>query len=451
MKILIVDDEKNIRLTLSEILGDEGHQTISAETGEKALALLAKDKVKIVILDVKLPGIDGIEVFKEIKNSHPDLEVLMISGHSDISTAVEAVKLGAYDFLEKPLYLAKVLTAVRNIEEKHKLLIKVDQTETDKMMKYRMAGESPQMQKVREFIEKVGLTDSKVLIRGESGTGKELAAYAIHHKSHRKGGPFIKFNSAAIPNELVESELFGHEKGAFTGADQHKLGKLEIADGGTLFLDEIGDMNINAQAKILRVIQEGMFEHVGSNKTIEIDVRILAATNQNLEKMIEEGKFREDLYFRINVVPITLPPLREREGDIESLTNYFLKYYAYELKVQEKKFSPTAIKRLKTYHFPGNVRELKNLIERLYILKSDDIITEDDIAQHIISPNKKQSHYDFIDTKTFNKAKREFEVQYLTEQLKKFGWSISKTARQLGMHQPNLSRKINELKIKREI
>lgn len=450
MKILVVDDEKNIRATLTDILTDEGYDVLSVETGEKALSLLSRERVDLVILDVKLPGLDGIQVFKETRKSQPDLDVLMISGHSGIETAVEAVKSGAYDFLEKPLSMAKILTAARNIAEKRKLLTRIHQGESVEQSKYRLIGESPQIAKVRELIRKVAPTNSKVLIRGESGTGKELVAYAIHQQSNRKEGPFIKFNSAAIPNELVESELFGHEKGAFTGADQQKLGKLEIANGGTLFLDEIGDMNASAQAKILRVIQESMFERVGGHKTIEIDVRIIAATHKNLENMIQEGTFREDLYFRLEVVPITIPPLREREGDIETLTEYFLEQYAMEFKAATKRIERRALDRLKAYPFPGNVRELRNLIERWYILTASDVISEEDVIPFIAGKSGRESEeVPLFETGDFKHAKKEFEIRYLKSQLEKYSWNISAVARQLGMQQPNLSRKIKELGIKR--
>ena len=451
MKILVVDDEKNIRTTLTDILSDEGYEVISADTGEKALEKLSHEGVDLVILDVKLPGIDGIEVFKTIGKSHPDLDVLMISGHSGIETAVHAVKLGAYDFLEKPLSMAKILTAARNIAEKQRLLTKIQEGKSVEQSRYRLVGESAQMATVRELIRKAAPTRSKVLIRGESGTGKELVAYAIHQQSKREEGPFVKFNSAALPNELVESELFGHEKGAFTGADRLRPGKLETADGGTLFLDEIGDMSTSAQAKILRVIQEGMFERVGSHQTLEIDVRIIAATHKNLEEMIQEGTFREDLYYRLNVVPIIIPPLREREGDIKILTDYFLQQFAIEFKAVTKQIDRGALDRLNRYPFPGNVRELKNLVERLYILTASDRITENDLVPFITGETRRETvTAQLLETEDYKVAKREFEIRYLTAQLKKHNWNNSEAARQLGIRQPNLSRKIKELGIHRD-
>lgn len=450
MNILIVDDEKNIRRTLTDILQDEGYNVTTSESGEEALNLLSNNFFDLIFLDVKLPGIDGIEVLKRVKKDYTGLDVIVISGHSTIKIAVQAVKMGAYDFLEKPLSLHKIVISAKNIAEKRKLFQKFQQESKDIESQYRMIGVSPEFCKTLELINKVSATNSKVLIIGESGTGKELVAFAIHNQSARKDTPFVKFNSAAIPNELVESELFGHEKGAFTGADKQKLGKLEIAHEGTLFLDEIGDMNLNAQAKILRVIQEGKFERVGSNKTITIDVRILAATNKDLEKMIESGEFREDLFYRLNVIPINIPPLRDRKTDIPVLLNYYLDYFAAELKVHPKKFSSSALKLLQNYSFPGNIRELRNLVERLYILTSEDIISGNDVEPHIrIVSESKGENLSFLETKSYSEAKNEFESYYLTKQLEKFNWSISTTAEKLGLQQSNLSRKIKELGIEK--
>ena len=448
MKILIVDDEINIRMTLKDILEDEGYETCLAGTGEKAIKIASKENIDMIILDVKLPGIDGIETFKRIHEDKPELDVLMISGHSDISTAVSAVKIGAYDFIEKPLSMIKILTAVRNIKEKQSLKNKVVQEENAQYEKNKLIGESSQIKSVISLIEKVAPTDSKVLIRGESGTGKELVAYAIHHNSVRNRKPFIKFNSAAIPSSLVESELFGHEKGAFTGADTKKLGKLEQANNGTLFLDEIGDMDLSVQAKILRVIQEGTFERVGGNKTINIDVRLIAATHKNLEEMVQDGTFRNDLFYRLNVFPIPIPPLRERERDIEVLTEHFLEYYSQEFKTLKKTILPSAMEKLAQYSLPGNVRELKNIIERLCILVTNDFITKDDITPHLLM-KKSSSELDIaaIGGQSFKEVKFNFEKKFLQQQLKQYHWNISLIAKKLGIQQPNLSRKIKELGI----
>ena len=446
MKILIVDDEINIRMTLKDILEDEGYETCTAGTGEKAIIIASKENIDMIILDVKLPGIDGIETFTKIHKDKPELDVLMISGHSDISTAVSAVKIGAYDFLEKPLSMIKILTAVRNIKEKQSLKNKVVQEENAQYEKNKLIGESSQIKNVLSLIDKVAPTDSKVLIRGESGTGKELVAFAIHHNSTRNRKPFIKFNSAAIPSSLVESELFGHEKGAFTGADTKKLGKLEQANNGTLFLDEIGDMDLSVQAKILRVIQEGTFERVGGNQTINIDVRLIAATHKDLEGMVQKGTFRNDLFYRLNVVPISIPSLREREGDIEILTEHFLEYYSQEFNTQKKTMLPSAMENLTRYSLPGNVRELKNIIERLCILVTKDFITKDDIAPHLLLKNADLGSDDLkIEGKSFKEVKFNFEKKFLQQQLKQYHWNISLIAKKLGIQQPNLSRKIKEL------
>jgi len=449
MKILIVDDERNIRLTLKNILEDEGYAAVTVPSGEEALKHFSLDNFGLIILDVKLPGMDGVETLKALKKTNPDQAVIMISGHSGIETAVEAVKLGAYDFLEKPIAMAKILTVTRNIVERNRLINRVDLEGSEKNSAYQLIGASPQMQQLDDLVKAAARTDSKVLIRGESGTGKELVAYNLHHHSLRKEDPFIKFNSAAIPDELVESELFGYEKGAFTGAEKQKLGKLELADGGTLFLDEIGDMNLKAQAKVLRVIQDGTLERVGGGKTIKIDVRILAATNQPLEEMVKKGTFREDLFYRLNVVPMDLPPLRERAGDVTLLVNHYLIYFSNDLKLNLKSFSEPALKILENHPFPGNVRELRNLIERLYILVSNDCITEKDVRPHLISDEKTSSNYPFLKTQSLSDAKKAFEIHYLTEKLKRHNWNISEVSRILGIHQPNLSRKIKALGIKR--
>ncbi len=450
MKILVIDDEKNIRVSLQSILEDEGYDVTTAETGEDGLQMLGSNGVDLVLLDVKLPGMNGMEVLDKIQESQSDTDVIMISGHSDIRTAVDAVKKGAYDFLEKPLSLPKIIVSARNIAEKQRLSHRFQQEKEDLDAKYRIIGESSEMNRVRDLIHKVAKQESKVLIRGESGTGKELVAYAIHANSVRRRGPFGKFNCAAIPNELVESELFGYEKGAFTGAEQRKLGKLELANEGTLFLDEIGDMNLDAQAKVLRVIQEGKFERVGGNETIDIDVRILAATNKNLEELIKTGGFREDLFYRLNVIPIDLPPLRERHGDIPVLLDYYLEYFAHDLKTEKKQFTDDALERLETYDFPGNIRELRNLVERLYILSSGSEITKKDVEANLKSSSQSGSQqYGFLETKDFSEVRKEFEVYYLTKQLEKYDWNISEVAEHLGMAQPNLSRKIKQLEIEK--
>jgi two-component system, NtrC family, nitrogen regulation response regulator NtrX len=446
IKILIIDDEKNIRLTLRDILEDEGHHVLEAGTGEDGLALLKNENVDLVLLDVRLPGMDGIEVLKGIREIDETLDVIMISGHATVGTAVDALRIGAYDFLEKPLSLARVKLAIRNLSEKQTLAKRsavIQQTQKDK---YRLVGTSPQIEQVLETARRVGPTSAKVLIRGESGTGKELVAHAIHAASPRAEDAFVKFNAAAIPSELVESELFGHEKGAFTGAVGQKKGKIEMANSGTLFLDEIGDMSLSAQAKILRVLEDGKFERVGGTQTQSVDIRLLAATNKHLEEMVSEGGFREDLFYRLNVVPINLPPLREREGDIKTLLNHFLAHYAAELNLFPKQFSRDAMNMLVGYPFPGNIRELRNLIERLYILSPNDEIDLPEVKPHLNQVVSAEGDAAiFAETRPFAEAKRMFEERFLESQLRQHAGNISRTANSLGMQQSNLSRKLKEL------
>ncbi|MBT4034376.1 MAG: sigma-54-dependent Fis family transcriptional regulator [Candidatus Marinimicrobia bacterium] len=446
IKILIIDDEKNIRLTLRDILEDEGHHVLEAGTGEDGLALLKNENVDLVLLDVRLPGMDGIEVLKGIREIDETLDVIMISGHATVGTAVDALRIGAYDFLEKPLSLARVKLAIRNLSEKQTLAKRsavIQQTQKDK---YRLVGTSPQIEQVLETARRVGPTSAKVLIRGESGTGKELVAHAIHAASPRAEDAFVKFNAAAIPSELVESELFGHEKGAFTGAVGQKKGKIEMANSGTLFLDEIGDMSLSAQAKILRVLEDGKFERVGGTQTQSVDIRLLAATNKHLEEMVSEGGFREDLFYRLNVVPINLPPLREREGDIKTLLNHSLAHYAAELNLFPKQFSRDAMNMLVGYPFPGNIRELRNLIERLYILSPNDEIDLPEVKPHLNQVVSAEGDAAiFAETRPFAEAKRMFEERFLESQLRQHAGNISRTANSLGMQQSNLSRKLKEL------
>ncbi len=446
--ILVVDDEKNIRLTLADILTDEGHRILEAGTAEDGLSLVRKETVNLILLDVRLPGMDGLEALKEFKKIDPDLDIIMISGHGTVSTAVQALQLGAYDFLEKPLSLARVQVAIRNLKEKQSLHNKAEASADRQRQQYQLVGQSPQMRAVLDTAQRVGPTGAKVLIRGESGTGKELVAHAIHAASRRADGPFVKFNAAAIPTELVESELFGHEKGAFTGAVAQKKGKIEVADGGTLFLDEIGDMSQSAQAKILRVLEDGRFERVGSTQTRSVDIRLLAATNKPLEEMVSQGQFREDLFYRLNVVPIQLPPLRDRQGDVRLLLDHFLKYYAGELAILEKHFSRDALHMLEQYAFPGNIRELRNLVERLYILAPGEEVTLSDVQPHLNQvAGPSSSGGSLSETMAFAEARRLFETEYLSRQLERHGGNISRTAASLGLQQSNLSRKLKELGI----
>ncbi len=450
MKVLIIDDEKNICHTLQGILEDERYMVACALSGREGVKAFDEFEPDALLLDVKLQDISGIDILDGVMKSDHRVPVIMISGNSNISDAVKAIKLGAFDFLEKPLSLPKVRVTVKKALEFRQLTLQMAQLREQSEREWNMVGESKVMQELQQVIGRVAPSGAKILIRGESGTGKELIARAIHNRSPRFNLPFIKFNSAAIPRELVESELFGYERGAFTGAVGSKRGKLEEADGGTLFLDEIGDMDLAAQAKILRVIQEGEFERVGSNKTHRIDVRVIAATNKDLEAMVADGSFREDLFYRLNVVPVISPTLRERKEDIPLLIGYFSTCMAGELKTPVKTFAPDALACLQQMSFPGNVRELKNLVERIYILSDQKTVTRSvlDVCGSSSAPGTRPDDLAFWnETAPFTQKKREFETRYFSIQLRLHGGSVSKTAEALGLQQSNLSRKLHELGI----
>jgi len=383
-----------------------------------------------------------LDVLREIKASKPEIIVIMISGHSGIIEAVQAIKLGAFDFLEKPLGIHKVKITIKNAVKLQNISADYQRLKTVFDEKYKIVGESALIKELQAMIAKIAPTDSKVLIRGESGTGKELIAYALHTQSKRANNAFVRFNSAAIPQELVESELFGHEKGAFTGAVKAKSGKLELADEGTLFLDEIGDMTLKTQAKVLRVIQEGEFERVGSTKTKKINTRVIAATHKDLEAMVAAGEFREDLYYRLNVIEIISPPLRERSDDIPLLVEHFLNQLNNEMNLGQKSVTPPAIKELKSRKFTGNVRELRNLLERAYILSEGDVIYSDDLKK--TSKNEHDDNF-WQETDSFKQKRKMFEKRYLKAQLNLHENSVSNTAKALGMQISNLSRKLKEL------
>ncbi len=449
MKILIIDDEKNICITLSQILSDEGYEVQSANCAKDGLSLADEHDADIILLDVKLPDLNGLEVLSRLRKSQPQTPVLMISGNSSIPDAVKAIKLGAFDFLEKPLSLPKVKISIAKAAELFRLTREIERMREEVEQNWNLIGNSRIMQDLEALISRVAPSNAKVLIQGESGTGKELVARLIHARSNRPGKPFIKFNSAAIPRELVESELFGYERGAFTGAQNRKKGKLEEADGGTLFLDEIGDMESAAQAKILRVIQEGEFERVGGNSTHRIDVRIIAATNKDLPVLVQSGSFREDLFYRLNVVPVFAPPLRDRKEDIPLLVNHFAKLVASEMGIKPKQFSAKALELISRPDYPGNVRELKNIVERIFLLCDYQILEPQDIEPFLPGASTGSEQLAFWrETKAYGEKKREFETKYLNTQLQLFGGSVSKTAEALGLQQSNLSRKLQELGIK---
>lgn len=380
--ILIVDDERSIRNSLKDILEHENYTVETAESSHQALDILKQKHFDLVLSDIKMPQMDGVELLEKIKLDFPSIQVIMISGHGDIETAVECIKKGAFDFLQKPLDLNRILVTVRNALDKTNLVIENKKLRKKIYSKYEMIGNSPNILKVHELINKVAPTDARVLITGENGTGKELVAHLIHEKSLRASGPFIEVNCAAIPSELIESELFGHEKGAFTSAIRQKIGKFEQANGGTLFLDEIGDMSLAAQAKVLRALQENKITRVGGEKDINVNVRIIAATNKNLHEEIEKQNFREDLYHRLSVIVIKVPSLNERKDDIPLLVNYFINKICNEYGIPVKTIDEKAIQELQKFNYKGNIRELHNIVERLIIL-SGQYIGIDDIRKYV--------------------------------------------------------------------
>lgn len=379
-KILVIDDEKSIRNTMKEILEYENHTIDVAVDGVDGISMIEGNKYDVIFCDIKMPKMDGIEVLEKVMQISPDSPLVMISGHGNIETAVEAIKKGAFDFIEKPLDLNRILITIRNAMDKKNLITETKILKRKVNRTYDIVGESPAISKILEMIDRVAPTDARVLITGENGTGKELVARWLHEKSNRAGEPFVEVNCAAIPSELIESELFGHEKGAFTSAIKQRKGKFEQADGGTLFLDEIGDMSLSAQAKVLRALQESKITRVGSDKDISVNVRVIAATNKNIKKEIDEATFREDLYHRLSVIIIHVPSLNERKADIPILANHFIKLVCEEYGIPEKNITDDAIKELQKIKWTGNIREFRNVIERLIILCSETIHDKDVLA-----------------------------------------------------------------------
>lgn len=443
--ILVVDDEESIRLSLEGILLDEGFQTISASTGEDAVQIAQEEDPDLILLDIWMPGIDGLETLTRIRKNRPGQQIIMMSGHGTIETAVKATRLGAYDFIEKPLSLDKILLSIQNAMKVGQLVAENRALKAKINKEYEMIGESDPIIQLKKQIAIAAPSNGWVLITGENGTGKELVARAIHHQSGRADQPFIEVNCAAIPEELIESELFGHEKGAFTGATAARKGKFDQANGGTLFLDEIGDMSLKTQAKILRILQERKFERVGGNRTIEVDVRVIAATNKTLETEIREGSFREDLYFRLNVLPFHVSSLKDRKEDIELLACHFLNYFCSQESREIKSMSPEAIKALTRYNWPGNIRELKNLIERMVIMTPEQSITYEHLPASIGNAETDQTDeiaIGDISTNSYREAKELFEKQFLLQKLEENNWNISRTAEEIGLERSNLHRKI---------
>ena len=447
-RILVVDDEANIRYTLKMILEYEGYVFYEAESGWQALEVLEDHpEIDLVLLDIRLPDLDGLKVLAEIKKRPYPPEVIMISGHGTIEMAVEATKLGAFDFLEKPPTRERVLLSLRNALEARKLKFAYHDIKRKAEKSYQIVGQHPLIKNLWQEILKIAPTNATVLILGESGTGKELVARAIHAHSPRAAENFVQVNCAAIPEELIESELFGHEKGAFTGATEKKPGKFELADGGTIFLDEIGDMSLKTQSKVLRVLEEGEVQRVGSSKIIKVDVRVIAATNKDLKKEMKEGRFREDLYFRLNVVPLSVPPLRERKEDIPLLVNYFCERFSEENNFRRKRFSAEALELMMKYPWKGNVRELKNLVERLIILTDKEVIGPEDLPDYIYQ-DREVLLPDLRKVKTLKEFREEAEKNFILYKLKMNNWNVSKTAREIDTPRSNLYKKLEQYGIK---
>ena len=450
--ILIIDDEPGIRTVLRDVLEDEGYTVLAVEDGIRGLAELAAATVDLVFLDVWLPHMGGMDVLKRIREQFPDLEVIMISGHANISLAVQATKMGAFDFLEKPLSLDRTMTVVRNALAIEDLRRENRTLRNSIFMDDRMVGDSKGMRAVRELIAQSAASDSRILIVGENGTGKELVAREIHARSARASGPFVELNCAAIPETLIESELFGHEKGAFTNALQRRRGKVETADHGTLFLDEIADMSLITQAKVLRVLQEMRFERVGGEESLTVDVRVISATNKDIRAEIGRGRFREDLFFRINVVPILVPPLRERLEDLPALVAYFMEKFKRPSAQEPRTVSPEGMRALGGYHWPGNIRELKNFVERVNIMTEEAVISAASVKSFLgaAAPAESSNGISAYEGMTLAEARDDFERELIAARLRENGGNVSRTADALGVYASNLHSKMKKLKMTTE-
>lgn len=443
--ILIVDDEPGIRESLRGVLEDEGFAVETAATGEACLKLVGGKNFACILLDIWLgKGIDGLETLKRLREEGNDSAVVMISGHGNIETAVKSTKLGAFDFIEKPLSLDRTVVTVKNAVRQRELERANEQLQKNLADEYVMVGESIGMRALRKQIAIVAPSDGRVLISGESGTGKELVARAIHSQSKRKGSPFVEINSAAIPEELVESELFGHAKGAFSGANTAKKGKFEVADGATLFLDEIGDMSARVQAKMLRVLEEQRFEPVGSNTPVKVDVRVISATNKRLEDLIDNGNFRHDLFYRLNVIPFQVPPLRERLEDVPLLVEHFNNRFSADNGKKLKMFLPSAIEALQNHSWPGNVRELRNTIERVIIMTTKQKIDAVELPELGFADEKTASSFRFP---TFKAATDAYQREFIQHKLAEFDGNVSKAAEDMGVDRSHLYRRMRNLGI----
>ncbi len=442
--VLIVDDEESILRSVADVLSDEGYASEAAGGADEALQKIQAHTPDLVLLDVAMPGKNGIELLERLRDSWPELPVIMMSGHGTIETAVRATKLGAYDFLEKPLSYDKLILCLNHALESARLSQENRQLREELARSGEIIGNSPIMQELKEQISVAAPTDGWVLITGENGTGKEVVARQLHVNSKRSALPFVEVNCAAIPEELIESELFGHEKGAFTGALQTRRGKFEIADGGTIFLDEIGDMSLMSQAKILRILQEHRFERVGGSKTLEVNVRVVAATNKDLELEMAEGRLREDLFYRLNVIPFHVPALRERAEDIPLLIDHFLARFTAARPGDPVSLSEQALERMVAYACPGNVRELQNLVERLVLMTPRHTIECDDLPTQLVAPGRHKLLRG-LDSEKLSEARAAFEKEFLEEKLREYGGNISRTAEAVGLARESLSRKLRSL------
>ena len=453
-RILVVDDEAAIRDSMRMILEYEGYEFLGAPSGQDAITAVERDAPDMVFLDIKMPGMDGLDVLGRIKAISDQLPVVMISGHGTVSTAVEATKLGAFDFIEKPLASDRVLLTIRNGLDQSRLRDENRSLRRAVEVRHEMVGTSPALKQIVEAVRRAAPTSATVLIQGESGVGKELVARMIHGNSLRRRERFVQVNCAAIPDDLIESELFGHEKGSFTGATEKQIGKFEQADRGTIFLDEVGDMSLKTQAKVLRVLQEGEVERVGSARTLKVDVRVIAATNKELEKEIDKGSFREDLFFRLSVIPIFVPPLRERVEDIPLLTRHFTDLFSRENNFRPKRFTPLALDALQRYRWKGNIRELRNTIERVIIMTSNDAIDVQDLPEPLRSEASVAVSAEGAPAGEAPGTLREFkesaERTFLVQKLRENAWNISKTAEAIGTPRSNLYKKLEQYSIRQE-
>ncbi len=466
-RILVVDDEAGIRDTLRMILEYEGYDVVQAASGEEGVRLIEREAPDLVFLDIKMPGMDGLDVLQKVRHLTDSTPIVVISGHveqggASSSEAAQAMKLGARDFIEKPPTRDRILVTVRNALDTSRLRTEVRSFKRDAEKRYQIVGDSPVLATVRESIHKAAPTNATVLIWGESGVGKELVARAIHRESLRRDGPFVQVNCAAIPDELIESELFGHEKGSFTGASDRQIGKFEQADKGTIFLDEVGDMSLKTQAKVLRVLQEQELERLGSNRVIKVDVRVIAATNKNLEEAINTGTFREDLFYRLNVVPIPVPPLRDRREDIPALVRHFADVLARENNFRRRAFSAQAMEKLKQRYWRGNIRELRNAVERLLIMSSGDSVDARDVPDEgtagrpdaavpsAARPAAEPADAPWNAAATLQEFKSASERAFIVSRLRENGWNISKTAEVIDTPRSNLYKKLEQYQISEE-